>query len=263
MNSRKSIAPEASLSKAKNARFNARASLISFDALAAIPPRAARPHASRPVHQPTGGQPRPPSALLLTCDLAASSPRPRCAAHGRWREMWCAHRWIHCAAASRPRSCGASAPDWLRTGSATRSTASTPLRTRLEAPSRRLSVRSTSKVRALPAHAGAPPAHQLSQAQRRWSVLPRAAEACAPRLRRRLTGAAHSEPRPSSCDHHLEQARSLSPHAHRTRAISLHATTSPALLHMTVRQRCVCRGQGQRVRAGAQLDVRRRRRVVT
>ena len=133
--------------------------------------------------------------------------------------------------------------------------------TRLRAGAVRL--RSTSKVRALPAHAGAPPAHQLSQAQRQWSVLPRAAEACAPCLRRRLTGAAHSEPRPSSCDHHLEQARSLSPHAHRTRAISLHATTSPALLHMTVRQRCVCRGQGQRVRAGAQLDVRRRRRVVT
>ena len=112
--------------------------------------------------------------------------------------------------------------------------------TRLRAGAVRL--RSTSKVRALPAHAGAPPAHQLSQAQRQWSVLPRAAEACAPCLRRRLTGAAHSAPRPRTCDHHLEQARwpqpTCTPHA----SALCTRISSPVLLLMTVRHRCVCRG---------------------
>ena len=43
---------------------------------------------------------------------------------------------------------------------------------------------------------------------------------------------------------------------HTTRAPSLCTrTTSPALLHMTVRLRCLCRGQGRRVRGGTQRDV--------
>ena len=112
--------------------------------------------------------------------------------------------------------------------------------TRLRAGAVRL--RSTSKVRALPAHAGAPPAHQLSQAQRQWSVLPRAAEACAPCLRRRLTGAAHSAPRPRTCDHHLEQARWPQPTCTSHASALCTRISSPVLLLMTVRHRCVCRG---------------------
>ena len=103
-------------------------------------------------------------------------------------------------------------------------------------------MRSTSKVRALPAHACAPPAHQLSQAQRQWSVLPRAAEACAPCLRRRLTGAAHSAPRPRTCDHHLEQARWPQPTCTSHASALCTRISSPVLLLMTVRHRCVCRG---------------------
>ena len=103
-------------------------------------------------------------------------------------------------------------------------------------------LRSTSKVRALPAHAGAPPAHQLSQAQRQWSVLPRAAEACEPCLRRRLTGAAHSAPRPRTCDHHLEQARWPQPTCTSHASALCTRISSPVLLLMTVRHRCVCRG---------------------
>ena len=112
--------------------------------------------------------------------------------------------------------------------------------TRLRAGAVRL--RSTSKVRALPAHAGAPPAHQLSQAQRQWSVLPRAAEACAPCLRRRLTGAAHSAPRPRTCDHHLEQARWPQPTCTSHASALCTRISSPVLLLMTVRHRCACRG---------------------
>ena len=86
------------------------------------------------------------------------------------------------------------------------------------------------------------PAHQLSQAQRQWSVLPRAAEACAPCLRRRLTGAAHSAPRPRTCDHHLEQARWPQPTCTSHASALCTRISSPVLLLMTVRHRCVCRG---------------------